>query len=147
MRLSLIIIAAMTVFFTPNFFRTSWDSAEAEMVEERPRLVAALFRSSWCGACRIIEPRIEDVRADYEGAAMEFVRFDFTLGRRENLRERAREAGIEDIYDQLEGRTGFLVLMDRDSGQVFEIITTNYNRENIAAAFDRWLAVTGRSES
>ncbi len=147
MRLSLIIIAAMTVFFAPNFFRASWDSAEAEIVEERPRLVAALFRSSWCGACRIIEPRIEDVREDYEGAAMEFVRFDFTLGRRENLRERAREAGIEDLYDQLEGRTGFLVLMDRDSGQVFEIITTNYNRENIASAFDRWLAVTGRSES
>ncbi|MBR9825763.1 MAG: hypothetical protein GYB36_08175 [Alphaproteobacteria bacterium] len=147
MRFSLIIVALLTAFLAPNFFRGNWDSAQAEAVEERPRLVAALFRSSWCGACRIIEPRIEDVREDYEDAAMEFVRFDFTLGRRDSLRETALEAGIAELYDQLEGRTGFLVLMDRETGQVFEIITTNYNRENIAAAFDRWLAVTTFEEA
>lgn len=142
MRTSLIIAAAFAVFFAPNFLRADWDVAEARALEERPRLVAAMFRSSWCSQCRILEPRLDDVRPEYQDAAMEFVRFDFTLGRRSPLRERARQAGIEPLYDQLEGRVGFLVLMDRESGQVFEIITTNYDRENIAAAFDRWLSVT-----
>lgn len=146
MRLSLIVLAILAAFLAPNFLRGNWETAAEAQVEERPRLVAALFRSSWCGSCRIIEPRIEDVRENYQDAAMEFIRFDFTLGRRESLRETAVEAGIADLYDQLEGRTGFLVLMDRETGQVFEIITTNYNRENIAAAFDRWLAVTMRVE-
>ncbi len=143
MRTVLIVAALLGAFLGPNFFRASWDApAEAAMAEERPRLVAAMFRSSWCGACRILEPRVDDVRENYTDARMEFIRFDFTLGRRGGLREKAEEAGIADLYDQLEGRTGFLVLMDRDSGQIFEIITTDYDRDNIAAAFDRWLQVT-----
>lgn len=146
MRVSLIILALMGAFLAPNFLRADWEHASAQAVEDRPRLVAAMFRASWCTQCRILEPRIEDVRPAYEDAAMEFVRFDFTLGRRSRVRDRAVEAGIEAVYDQLEGRVGFLVLMDRESGQVFEIITTNYDRENIAAAFDRWLAVTDRLE-
>ena len=143
MRLSVIAIAALAVFMVPNFFRAEWDTAaQAEAVDERPRLVAAMFRSSWCASCRIIEPRIEDVREDYEDAAVEFIRFDFTLGRRGGLRERAEEAGISEVFLELEGRTGFMLLIDRETGQVFEAVTTAYDRENIRAALDRWLAVT-----
>lgn len=143
MRLSLIILAAMAIFMAPNFFRAEWKTAaQADIVEERPRLVAAMFRSSWCSSCRIIEPRIDDVREDYEDAAVEFIRFDFTLGRRDGLRERAAEAGISEVFLQLEGRTGFMLLIDRDTGQVFEAVTTAYDRDNIRAALDRWLAVT-----
>lgn len=143
MRLSVIAIAALAVFMVPNFFRAEWDTAaQAEAVDERPRLVAAMFRSSWCASCRIIEPRIEDVREDYEDAAVEFIRFDFTLGRRGGLRERAEEAGISEVFLELEGRTGFMLLIDRETGQVFEAVTTAYDRDNIRAALDRWLAVT-----
>ena len=143
MRLSVIAIAALAVFMVPNFFRAEWDTAaQAEAVDERPRLVAAMFRSSWCASCRIIEPRIEDVREDYEDAAVEFIRFDCTLGRRGGLRERAEEAGISEVFLELEGRTGFMLLIDRETGQVFEAVTTAYDRDNIRAALDRWLAVT-----
>lgn len=143
MRLSVIVLAAIAVFMVPNFFRAEWsNTAQAEAVDERPRLVAAMFRSSWCASCRIIEPRIEDVREDYEDAAVEFIRFDFTLGRRGGLRERAEEAGISEVFLQLEGRTGFMLLIDRETGQVFEAVTTSYDRDNIRAALDRWLAVT-----
>ncbi|WP_417480855.1 thioredoxin domain-containing protein [Maricaulis sp.] len=141
MRTALIVLALLGVFLGPNFLRGDW-AAQAEAVEERPRLVAAMFRSSWCGACRILEPRIDDVRPDYEDAAIEFIRFDFTLGQRERVRDLAVEADITGLYDQMVGRTGFLVLMDRETGTVFEIVTTNYDREHIREAIDRWLSVT-----
>ncbi|WP_417491353.1 thioredoxin domain-containing protein [Maricaulis sp.] len=149
MRTALIVLALLGAFLAPNFLRAEW-SAEAETSQaeqERPRLVAAMFRSSWCGACRILEPRIDDVRPDYADAAVEFVRFDFTLGQRAAVRERAVEAGITGLYDQMVGRTGFLVLMDRETGTVFEIITTNYDREHIREALDRWLSVTAEVEA
>lgn len=143
MRTALIVIALLGVFLGPNFFREAWSTAAAaEAVEERPRLVAALFRSSWCSSCRIIEPRINDVRADYRDAPVEFIRFDFTLGQRNSLREKAIEAGIPDTFDRFEGRTGFMVLMDRDTETIFEIITVQYDREHIAQALDRWISVT-----
>jgi thiol-disulfide isomerase/thioredoxin len=144
MRTALIILALAAAFLAPNFLRSDW-AAEAETAQaeqERPRLVAAMFRSSWCGACRILEPRIDDVRPDYADAGVEFVRFDFTLGQRQSVRDLAVEAGITELYDELVGRTGFMVLMDRDSGTVFEIVTTNYDREHIREALDRWLSVT-----
>jgi thiol-disulfide isomerase/thioredoxin len=141
MRTLFVVLALMGVFLGPNFLRSDW-VAEAETVQERPQLVAAMFRSSWCGACRILEPRIDDVRPDYADAAVEFIRFDFTLGQRDSVRELAVEADITGLYDRLVGRTGFMVLMDRDTGTVFEIITTNYDREQIREALDRWLAVT-----
>lgn len=147
MRFYLIFFATIALIFAPNFFRADWDQARADAVVEapaEPRLVAAMFRSSWCGSCRILEPRIEDIRAEYDDATVDFIKFDFTLGRRSGLRERAEEEGILELYDQLEGRTGFLVLMDRETGQVFEIITIAYDRDNIRAALDRWLSVVDR---
>ena len=130
---------AFAVFMAPNFLRTGWESAAEAQVEDEPRIVAALFRSAWCGACRVLEPRVEDVRAEYEDAPIDWVRFDFTLGRRGGLREQAVEAGIESLYDELEGATGMLVLYDRRSGHALEIITMRYDRAQIRAALDRWL--------
>ncbi|RKR00055.1 thioredoxin domain-containing protein [Maricaulis maris] len=151
MRLSLILIAALAVFMAPNFFRSGWDgTAEAEVTEavaERPRLAAVMFRSSWCSACRIIEPRVEDVRADYEDAAIGWVKFDFTLGRRESLRELAEAEGLTDIYSEAAGSTGFMLLIDRETGQVFEMITMDYGRDQIREALDRWLRVVERLET
>jgi thiol-disulfide isomerase/thioredoxin len=143
MRTLFVVLALATAFLAPNFMRGDWAAgAEAtQTVEERPRLMAAMFRSSWCGACRILEPRIDDVRPDYADAAIEFVRFDFTLGQRASVRDIAVEADITELYDRLVGRTGFMVL-DRETGTVFEILTTNYDREHLREAIDRWLAVT-----
>jgi thiol-disulfide isomerase/thioredoxin len=142
-RAFLIALVLIGGFLGPNFLRGEWQTtAAAQEIEERPRLVAALFRSSWCGSCRILEPRLDDVRPDYLDADMEFIRFDFTRGRRDALRTRAEEAGISRLYERLEGRVGFMVLMDRETGQIFEVITMTYGRDEIRGAFDRWLMVT-----
>lgn len=150
MRLSLVLVSVMAIFLAPNFFRTSWDgAAEADVPAEtsEPRLVAAMFRSSWCSACRIIEPRVEDVREEYEDAAVDWVKFDFTLGRRGGLRELAQAEGLLPIYDEAAGSTGFMLLIDRDTGQVFEMITMDYGRDQIREALDRWLHVVERLEA
>ncbi|WP_291842829.1 thioredoxin family protein [Maricaulis sp.] len=151
MRISLILIAALAVFMAPNFFRSSWDgAAEAEIAETaatEPRLVAAMFRSSWCSACRIIEPRVEDVRTEYEDAAIGWVKFDFTLGRRDSLAELAEAEGLSGIYSEAAGSTGFMLLIDRETGQVFEMITMDYDRDQIREALDRWLHVVERLEA
>lgn len=113
---------------------------------DSPRLVAAVFRSAWCGQCRILDPRIEDVRREFAGEPIGWVEFDFTLGARRGLRQRAEAEGIAEIYDRLAGRSGFLVLMDRQSGQVIEIVTARYGRPQIRDALERALAVIGRPD-
>ncbi len=150
MRFAIVVLVALAAFLGPNFVRASWqdDSTVAAEASGEPRLVAAMFRSSWCGACRILEPRIEDVREDLgETAAVDWVRFNFTWGERDSVRDLAVEEGIEDVYDQFAGGTGFLVLMDRETGQVFEIVTMQYGRAEIREAVERWMIVIERIEA
>jgi len=147
MRVSLVILGLMVAFMAPNFFRDNWQAQAEEVVDENPRLVAAMFRSSWCSACRIIEPRIDDVKDDYENRAVEFIRFDFTMGQRDGLRRIAEDEGIIDLYDRLAGRTGFMVLMDRETGTVIEMITMAYDREQIREALDRSLGLMASIEA
>ena len=148
MRPSLIHAALLILLpAAPALARNDWNEPAAASPAGEPRLVAAMFRSSWCSACRILEPRVDDVRAEFDGADIDWVRFNFTWGERDALRGLAVEEGIEPLYDQLAGRTGFLVLMDRETGQVFEIVTMDYGRDQIREALDRWLVVTERLES
>ncbi|WP_300543068.1 hypothetical protein [Maricaulis sp.] len=144
MRLVLVVLVALAAFLGPNFVRASWDEPVSA---GQPRLVAAMFRSSWCSACRILEPRVEDVREAFGEAPIGWVRFNFTWGERGGLRDLAVEEGIAPLYDRMDGRTGFLVLMDRETGQVFEIVTMDYGREQIREALERWLIVVERLES
>jgi len=148
MRLSLILAAVLIALpAAPALATSGWNETAASSEAGEPRLVAALFRSSWCGACRVLEPRVEDLREDYGSARIDWVRFNFTWGERDGLRDLAVAEGIAPLYDQLAGRTGFLVLMDRETGQVFEIVTMDYGRDRIREALNRWLVVVERLES
>lgn len=119
---------------------TGLAQAQASRAEE-PRLVAALFRSNWCGPCKILEPRYERVMADYAAATLERVRFDSSLGRRGALAKRASEEGIRSVYDAASGATGFVLLIDRDTGDVLARITVEYSEADIAGALDYALAL------
>lgn len=101
-----------------------------------PRLVAALFRSNWCGPCKILEPRYERVITDYADAPLERVRFDSSFRRRDALRERASEEGIRDAYEAASGATGFVLLIDRDTQDVLARITVDYSEADIRGALD-----------
>ncbi|WP_440959399.1 thioredoxin domain-containing protein [Oceanicaulis sp. LC35] len=110
-------------------------SAQSPTAED-PRLVAALFRSNWCGPCKILEPRYERVMAEYAQAPLEQVRFDSSFGRRSALAERASEEGIRPAYDAVSDATGFVLLIDRDTGDVLARITMAYSEADIAGALD-----------
>ena len=114
--------------------------------EDDPRLVAALFRSNWCGPCKILEPRYERVMSAYETAAVERVRFDSSFGRRSALAERASAEGIRRAYDSARGATGFVLLIDRDTQDVLARITVEYSDADIAGALDYALGVIADRE-
>lgn len=118
----------------------------AAIAGDEPRLVAATFRSAWCGPCRVLEPHIEAAARVYDGAPIEFIRFDFTYGERGALARRAEAEGIEDVYADHAGATGFMLLIDRETGDVLARITMRYRQQDIAAAIDRALEITARRE-
>lgn len=113
----------------------------AEPSVSEPRLIAATFRSNWCGPCRILEPRFDSVMQDYADASIEEVRFDFSFGRRGRLAERAAEEGISEVYARSAGSTGYVLLIDRETQDVLAHITVRYADGDIRGAIEHALAI------
>ncbi|MGD2131201.1 MAG: hypothetical protein PVI23_00300 [Maricaulaceae bacterium] len=120
---------------------------QTEPSEDRT-VVAAFFSSNFCAACRILEPRLADVLPDYEDRPIDYVKLNqtFSVVTGGRIRDLAERHGVGELYDDLKGATGLVALVDPRDGQVIEIITVDYGRENIRDAFDRALMTVNARE-
>ncbi len=88
----------------------------------RPNLVGAMFYSAWCSSCAVLDPKLRKLAPEFEGRAVEFTKFDFSMGQPEELTEKAEELGVEDVYLANKGATGFMALIDRRTQTVIASI-------------------------
>lgn len=113
----------------------------------QPKLVAAMFYSAWCSSCAVLDPRLREIAPEFDGRAIQFVKFDFSLGPNESQRRKARELGIEAAYIQNEGATGYMLLIDRTSAEVLASVTMNMDRETIRDTIDNAIAAVAAADS
>ncbi len=106
--------------------------------QEQP-VLAAMFYSNWCGACQILDPKIEAVKPAFEGHAVDFIKFDFSYAmvRGKAIAALAAEKGVPHIYAKNKGRTGFMLLIDPATETVLDIITLRDSKDDIAAKIER----------
>ena len=103
---------------------------------ETPLVTAAMFYSDWCASCRILEPKLKTVRPDYADKPVRFVKYDFTLGPRPAHRQTAEEEGMSKLYEEHKGGTGFMVLIDRNDGELLDVVTMRYSEDEIRNALN-----------
>jgi len=103
----------------------------AAFTNGEPNLVAATFYSAWCSACAVLDPKLRDVAPAFEGRAVTFHKFDFSLGQPDRLQADAEALGIGDIYRENKGATGFMTLVDRRNQEVLATITMGQSRDEI----------------
>ncbi len=120
-------------------------TANSGVSGREPEVVAATFSSSWCSACKILKPKLAKVIPDFESKPIEFIEFDYTLGRPKEYRKVAIEYGFGDAYDRYEGGTGFTLLIDRETGEVIDMLTMSFSKSAMRAAIAQ--AITVSSES
>jgi thiol-disulfide isomerase/thioredoxin len=145
----LILIAAAVVavaaagfgarFALTAFKPETWSSSE---VAEDRDVVAAMFFSNFCGACKILDPRIAEVRPEYLDRPVDFVKFNqtFSAFNTRELEALADAHGIRRVFETHQGKTGFMVLVDPASQRELEVVTVAYQPDDIRDALDRALA-------
>jgi thiol-disulfide isomerase/thioredoxin len=114
----------------------STENAAAAVIPAADKpLTAVMFYSNWCGACQILDPKIDSVKPDFASRPVNFVKFDFSyaLLRGEALRKLADENNLTHIYAQNKSKTGFMLLIDPDTEQVLDVVTVRDNAPDIAA--------------
>lgn len=107
----------------------SSDQAEPD---EKASVIAMYMYADWCGACQAIKPKMAEATRQFEGESILFTRMDmtddFTAHQSKLL---AAGLGIHKIFEKNEGMTGFVLLIDADTHEIVDKITTEDDTEGI----------------
>ena len=123
--------------------RNSAVGADYELTGE-PEIVAATFSSAWCSSCKILKPRLAGVIPSFSGEPVKFVELDFTFGQRGEVEEQAVAEGLGDIYPRFKGATGFTLLVDRDTGEIVDMLTIKHSKAAMRAAIAQAVAIASQ---
>ena len=127
------------------FLRTPATNAEAAF-SGKPEVVAATFASAWCSSCKVLKPKLAKVILGFKNEPVAFVEFDFTFGANDDIRAEAEEYGIETLYDEHKGATGFTVIVDYDTGEVLDTLTMNFSEDAMKSAIARAIAIASSTD-
>jgi len=105
-------------------------------------LVAVTFASAWCGPCKILQPRLTAVRSEFTREPVRFLTLDYTLGEQDSFEVTAEAEGFGEAYKRFTGATGFTVLIDRQTGDVLDVLTADYSKTAMKQALRRALALS-----
>lgn len=79
----------------------------------------------------MLDPKLRDVVPEFDGRAVEFTKFDFSIGQPETLTTKAEALGVKSVYLQNKGATGFMALIDRRDQSVIAIISMRDSKDDI----------------
>lgn len=97
-----------------------------------PKVLAVLMYADWCASCKVLDPKLQAVRPEFEQSDILFLRFDFTdEGTTFQSGMLAQTLGLAELYERNGGRTGYMVLVDRTSGEVMAMIRAQNSEAEI----------------
>ena len=100
-----------------------------------PDRIAILMYADWCGSCKILDPKLKAVQPEFERGNILFVRFDLTDdATKHQSRLLAQALGVGELYEKNGGKTGYLAIVDRASGQSIERISKDHSEAEIRAS-------------
>jgi len=106
----------------------------------QPEVVGLMFYSDTCGSCKILDPKIESVKKDYTTKPILFATLDHSNEGSKNQAALLAEAlGLNEIYAAQEKASGFMLLINPQSGEVITKLTRDMSEADIKAAFDKAL--------
>lgn len=106
-------------------------------VEEAANLAAVLVYADWCSSCKILDPKVEAVKANQELPGVNFVTIDYTARDVDDLFAQADQQGVGEAIRQFlaeEVKTGWLLLVDLDDNRVVGKVVKSMEEAEIAGA-------------
>lgn len=114
----------------------------AQADSHSPAAYAVLFYADWCGACKVLDPKVEEAKAkyDFEGKDVKFVKMDLTS--RETIQESlamADDLGIGEDIRPYGSKTGYMVVLSGDERKELARIGSTMSVDEIGSAVTKAL--------
>jgi thiol-disulfide isomerase/thioredoxin len=123
-------ISAASYSEAPAFGFASDHHAEAPI-----QLIAVKMDAVWCGRCQVMNPKLDNVRPTFNSQPVLFVKFDmtdeFTTFQSGLLADRLN---LTEFYDKHAGKTGYMVLVNPQTGLELATLTSNLSEQEITEA-------------
>ncbi len=106
----------------------------------QPKVVGLMFYSDTCGSCKILDPKIQSVKKDFVTQPILFATLDHSNdGSKNQAALLAESLGLSKVYAAQEKASGFLLLVNPESGEIITKVSRDMSEADIKAAFDQAL--------
>jgi len=117
-------------------------SPDDEQVVASPELIALKFHADWCGSCRAMGPIFTDLGNKFDTKPVLFLELDHTSEpSRRQAEYLAAALGLQEVWKENGGTTGFILLIDADTREVLAKLTKDQDIKvmgsQLLAAIDR----------
>lgn len=102
---------------------------------KKPEVFGVLFYADWCGSCKILDPKLTEVKARHalEDKSVLFLKLDFTDETTTSQAELLVNAiGMNEVYAEYGDKTGFMLLIDADTKKVISRVSKRMKNSEIA---------------
>ena len=111
---------------------TTPDRTEAA---DKPEVIGVLLYADWCGSCKTLEPKLDEVKPAFSGAPILFTQFDLTDDyTAEQSRLYAQWTGLDALFEAHEGRTGYVVLINAETHEELGRLTSDQSEDELREA-------------
>ncbi len=117
-----------------------------------PVLKIINFTAEWCPNCRILDPRMEEAKANYDADLIEMVDLDMTYARGAAKMDvfadairlaDSHQAGY--LWDWYGGATGIAVIISADNGEPISCLNRAHSVEQMTARMNEALILSERA--
>lgn len=107
----------------------------ADKATKPAEVIAVKFHADWCGYCKAMGPVFEELQAKYDQQPVLYVEFDQTREfDRKQSAYMASALGLDDVWKEFGGKTGFVLLIDATTRKVVERLTYEQNLKAMGEA-------------